>query len=82
MGSTVLAVLGALGGASAFVTIITVTLRAIFRQVNATEKNTSATENLTKAVESLHGKFEQLDRRVMILEDHDKGHRNGVRHGV
>jgi hypothetical protein len=53
-------------------------LRAIFKQVNATEKNTTATEDLTEKVSSLSAKFGRLDTRVTILEDHDKNRRNGV----
>lgn len=79
--NTALAVFSAIGGLSALATGVSLTLRAIFKQVSATDRNTSATESLTKAVGELGEKFTDLDRRVVILEDHDKGRRNGVRSG-
>jgi hypothetical protein len=41
--TTVLSVLGALGGFSAFAGGVALILRAIFKQVNATDGNTSVT---------------------------------------
>ena len=77
--NTALAILGSLGGVVAFITLVFVTLKAIFRQVNATDKNTKATEKLTEAVGELNKQFVNLDRRVAILEDHDQARRNGAR---
>lgn len=71
--NTTLAVLGALGGFSAFGTGITLLLRAIFKQVNATDSNTKATNKLNTTVADLAEKIGHLDTRVTVLEDHDRG---------
>lgn len=77
--STALEILGALGGGTAFVTLCIVTLRAIFKQVNATNDNTDAVGKLTKSVDDLSAKFSGHETRITILEDHDKNRRNVVR---
>lgn len=77
--TTALAILGALGGFSAFVTSVVLILRAIFKQVTATDSNTNATQALTKSVDELKVNISHLDTRVTILEDHDQDRRNGVR---
>ncbi len=72
----VLGILGALGGFSAFITGVALTLKAIFRQVSATDSNTEATRTLSRNVADLTEKISHLDTRVTILEDHDR--RNGI----
>lgn len=55
--STVLGILGALGGLSAFAGAVAVIGRSIVRQVHATEDN-------TKALQELSGKLGRIDATV------------------
>jgi hypothetical protein len=66
MGSTVLAILGSLGGVVIFVGAIWAIIRAGLRQVSATEDNTKATKDNTAAIEGLKTKVGELDRTVAI----------------
>jgi hypothetical protein len=63
-----LAVTSALGGAAAFITMVALVLRAIFKQVSATEGNTKATDRLTDAVGEMSEKVGALDTKVTVLD--------------
>lgn len=65
-GSTTLEWLGALGGAAVFATAVWAVIRAILKQVNATEDNTTATRANTVAIASLDKKVTQLETTVAV----------------
>lgn len=64
--NSVLATLGALGGLAVFATAVWAVIRAILRQVTATENNTSATDRNTTAIGALEAKVASLDTTVAI----------------
>lgn len=59
-----LAIFGALGGLAVFGTAVWAVIRAITRQITATEQNTSATQSNTTAIRELENKVDTLDRTV------------------
>lgn len=69
-------ILSSLGGIVAFLGLVGLIIRAIFRQINATEDNTTAVRNLTRQVEALNTKVGELEKKVIILEDRIR--RNGT----
>lgn len=68
--SVVLTILGALGGVVVFGGAVWTVIRAIFKQVGATEDNTKALHDLQRTVESLNGRLNDQDGRL-----HDHGER-------
>lgn len=62
--NTTLAIFGALGGFAVFAGAVWAVIRAISRQITATEQNTSATEQNTTAIHELENKVDTLDRTV------------------
>jgi hypothetical protein len=66
MGSTVLAVFGALGGLAVFVGAIWAVIRAGARQVAATEANTVSLDKATQAIDRLETKVTALDTTVQV----------------
>lgn len=69
-------IISSLGGIVAFLGLVGLIIRAIFRQINATEDNTTAVRNLTRQVEALNTKVGELEKKVIILEDRIR--RNGT----
>jgi hypothetical protein len=67
MGS-VLADLGALGGAVVFAGALITVARGIFRQINATEANTAALGKLSHQLDDLDGKLGDHETRISRLE--------------
>jgi hypothetical protein len=68
-------ILSSLGGIIAFVGIVVVTIRGIFRIVNATEDNTDATRDLTAKLDKAFDLLNNHEGRLGILEDRSR--RNG-----
>lgn len=66
--TTVLAILGSLGGVAALITAVVIIVRAIFSQVHATLDNTRAMERVTGAVNRLDGKLDDHAERIARLE--------------
>jgi hypothetical protein len=66
--TTGLAILGSLGGIAAFFGAFGVVVRAIFRQVSATEDNTAALNRLEVTVTKLDTQQGDLAHRVTVLE--------------
>lgn len=64
-----LAVLGALGGGTAFLVAITVVVKAIFRQVKATEDNTQALNDLKDTVIKLDTVVDDHTVRIVRIEE-------------
>jgi hypothetical protein len=67
-----LAVLGSLGGIAAIIAAVWVIVRAIFRQVHATEDATAAINRLGVKVDRLEGTLSDLRERVARLEGADR----------
>lgn len=65
-------ILSSAGGICAFIAMITLVIRAIFKQVNATEDNTAAVRDLTDAHKTLTIRITNLEYKVGILEDRGK----------
>lgn len=65
-GNATLEWLGALGGAAVFATAVWAVIRAILKQVNATEDNTQATRANTVAIANLDGKVTKLETTVAV----------------
>jgi hypothetical protein len=68
MTSTVLAVLGSLGGLAAFGVAMWTIVRAIFKQVGATEDNTKALGDMRGALERLDNTVRSQGERISALE--------------
>lgn len=66
--NTVLAIFGAVGGLGVFGGAAWAIIRAIFRQIGATEANTDALNRLSGKVDSLDGTVDDLRIRVARLE--------------
>lgn len=64
----IFAVLGSLGGLTAFGTAIWIVVRAIFRQVGATEDNTRALDELRSSVLKLDVQVDEHAQRLARLE--------------
>lgn len=65
---TVFTVLGALGGLVAFGAAVFTVVRAIFRQVGATEDNTSALRDMRGALDRLDTAVRTQGERISALE--------------
>lgn len=63
-----LAVLGALGGAAAFLGALFVVIRGIFKEVSAIDNNTAALNSLREAVSSLDVRLTDQGERISRLE--------------
>lgn len=68
-------ILTSLGSIIAFLTVVTIIVRAIFRIVNATEDNTEAVKNSTKSINEILTRLNRHESRLAVLED--RIHRNG-----
>lgn len=66
--TSILAILGALGGLVVFGTAIITIVRGIFRQVNATEKNTEALNSLSTVVSNIDTRIDDHAQRISRLE--------------
>lgn len=69
-------ILSSLGGILAFLALIGVIVRGIFRIVNATEDNTSATVKLTSELDKVISQLNDHESRLGIVEDRTKRHGN------
>jgi hypothetical protein len=65
-------ILSSLGGIVAFITGISLVVRAILKNVNATRDNTRALEELIKSVTQLRESDEAQNVRIAVLEDRAK----------
>lgn len=65
-------VLGSLGGITAFGTSIFIVLRAVARQMSATQGNTEAMKENTQAIRELRTKVGDLDRTVAVHSERIK----------
>lgn len=63
MGSA-LAILGAVGGAGVFLGAVVTVARGIFRQVDATDRNTAALDRLSKALDDHETRIARLEGRT------------------
>ena len=61
-------ILGALGGLAVFLGAMWAVIRGIFRQVNATDKNTMALNELSGKINSLDGTITNHEHRITVLE--------------
>jgi hypothetical protein len=68
MGGVVLTILASLGGIVAFLAAVTTVIRAIFRQVRATEDLTKAVTELRIALNRQDDRIAALGERVARLE--------------
>jgi hypothetical protein len=66
--NAVLAVLGALGGAAVFVTAVVAVIRAIFKQISATEANTVALQQMSGQMGNANGRLDNHETRISRLE--------------
>lgn len=66
--SSALAVLGALGGAAAFLGALFVVIRAVFKEVSAIDNNTTALNALRASVDSLDVRLTEQGERISRLE--------------
>lgn len=66
---TVALIISSLGGITAFITVVAIVIRAIFRIVNTTEENTEAVKANTRAINEILGRLNGHDTRLGILED-------------
>jgi hypothetical protein len=66
--NTVLAVLAALGGGVVFIGAVVAVIRAIFKQISATNANTAATQELSKQLGSVNGRLDNHETRISHLE--------------
>lgn len=62
-------IISSLGGIIAFLTVIGIVVRAIFRIVNTTEDNTDALKENTKAINEILSRLNHHETRLGILED-------------
>jgi hypothetical protein len=65
-------ILTSLGSIIAFITGVTLVIRAIIRNVNATRENTEALHEVTEVVTKLRAEFDDIKIRVAVLEDRAK----------
>jgi len=63
---TILAALGSLGGITAFLTVVTVVARAIFKQISATQENTEATVKLNDTMEKMREQLADHETRITL----------------
>lgn len=75
MNVTVL-ILSSLGGIISFLGLVVITIRGIFKIVNATEDNTTATRELTVEFKKIQDVINDHETRLRILDE-----RTGRRHG-
>jgi hypothetical protein len=66
--NTTLAVIGALGGLTAFGAAVWAVVRSIAKQVGATKDNTEAVKELTRKLDALDGKVDEHSTRIARLE--------------
>lgn len=66
--STALAVLASLGGVASIGAATYAIVRAVIRQVHATEDNTKALDRLTAKVDTLDNKVDSHGERIARLE--------------
>lgn len=66
MGSTVLAISGALGGLVVFLGAVWAIIRAVLKQVGATEDNTTATKANTEAIGKLESRMSSVETTVTV----------------
>lgn len=64
----IFAILGSLGGITAFVTAVVFMVRSIVRQVGATEDNTAALKDLKDSVRELKAELSGHETRISRLE--------------
>lgn len=62
-------IVSSLGGIIAFLTVIGIVVRAIFRIVNTTEDNTEALKANTAAINEILSRLNHHETRLGILED-------------
>ena len=72
-GNLPLEILGSLGGIVAFGVAVIAIIKAILRQVSATESNTEATKDNTAAIEALKDKTGNLERIVDVQAERIAG---------
>lgn len=68
-----LEILGSLGGIVAFCVAVWAIIRAILKQVTATENNTKATNTNTEAIDALKTKVGDLERTVNVQAERIAG---------
>lgn len=71
--STVFAILGSLGGITAFCVAVYAIIKSIMKQVTATDANTKATEANTQAIEELRKSQGELRETVNIQAERISG---------
>lgn len=69
--SVILAVLGSLGGITAFITGTFFVVRGLFAQASATRTNTVAVNKLTEEIEKLDDRLDTHAERIAKLEGHN-----------
>lgn len=62
-------ILSSLGGIIAFLTVVAIVVKAIFRIVNTTEENTVAVKDNTKAITEIVNRLNTHETRLAVLED-------------
>jgi hypothetical protein len=62
----ILAILGSLGGVAVFAAAVWGVIRAVLRQVSATEANTAVTIQNTKAIKDLDNRVDNLTTQVAM----------------
>jgi hypothetical protein len=65
-------ILTSLGSIIAFITGVTLVIRAIVRNVDATRDNTKALREVSEMVTKLRAEFDDVKIRVAVLEDRAK----------
>lgn len=66
--SNALAILAALGGIVVFLGAVVAVIRAIFKQIGATNANTAAVRELSLQMGSVNGRLDNHETRISHLE--------------
>ena len=70
-------ILSSLGGIISFLGLVVLTIRGIFKIVNATEDNTTATRELTVEFKKIQDVLNDHETRLRILDERtSRGHGN------
>jgi hypothetical protein len=69
-------ILSSLGGIISFLGLVILTIRGIFKIVNATEDNTAATRELTEEFKEVRTILNDHETRIRILDERTAHHGN------
>jgi len=66
--SVAVAILASLGGVVAFLGMLFVIVKSVFRQVNATEDNTKALNELSEQIKGMADQLNDHETRISVVE--------------